>query len=85
VPTIGALYERGGMPQRPVSVNRFAEEVQARLIDTHETCAIVGVRSKQALYNRIAAGKVPAPVISMERSYSFWDRYAVLNALPTRR
>jgi predicted DNA-binding transcriptional regulator AlpA len=77
--------ERGGMPTRPLSTNRFAEEVQGRLIDTHETLALVGLRSKQSLHNRIAAGKLPKPVITLERSYAFWDRVAVLKAASTRR
>ena len=73
------------MAQRPISVGRFAAEVQERLIDTHEVAELIGVRNKQTVYARIEAGLIPPPVLKLERGYAFWDRYAVLNALPTRR
>ena len=73
------------MAARPISVNRFAEEVEARLIDTHAVAELLGLRQKQTVYNWVEAVKIPAPILKLEKGYAFWDRYAILNARPTRR
>jgi predicted DNA-binding transcriptional regulator AlpA len=65
------------MAPRPISVAKFAEAVTTRLIDVREVAEILGVRSKQTIYNRIEAGQVPPPVLKLERGYAFWDRIAI--------
>jgi predicted DNA-binding transcriptional regulator AlpA len=68
------------MAPRPISVPKFAEAVATRLVDVREVAEILGVRSKQTIYNRIEAGLVPPPVLKLERGYAFWDRLAILRA-----
>ena len=73
------------MATRPMSTEKFAEAVRDRLIDTHEVAEILGLRTKQTIYNRVAAGTLPEPILKLERGYAFWDRLAITKAAPTRR
>jgi predicted DNA-binding transcriptional regulator AlpA len=66
------------MAPRQISIDRFAEAVKERLIDSHEVAELLGVRSRQTIQNRIEAGTLPPPILKLERGYAFWDRNAIL-------
>lgn len=57
-----------------ISSARFREEASRRLIDTFELMLLLGLRSKQAVWKRVEAGKIPPPVITKANIVALWDR-----------
>ena len=66
-----------------ISPDRFREEVGRRLIDTFELMLALELRSKQAVWKRVEAGKLPPPVLTKANIVALWDRDAL--DLPTDR
>ena len=60
-----------------ISPDRFREEVGRRLIDTFELMLVLGLRSKQAVWKRVEAGKLPPPVLNKANIVALWDRDAI--------
>lgn len=60
-----------------VSTERFREEASRRLIDTFELMLLLGLRSKQAVWKRVEAGKLPPPVITKANIVALWDKDAI--------
>jgi len=65
------------MPEHKLSPERFAEEASRRLIDTFELMLLLGLRSKQGVWKRVEAGKLPPPVITKASIVALWDRDAI--------
>ena len=60
---------------------KFAEEVNARLIDSFELMTMLGLRSRQAVWDRVRRGELPEPIFHRDKAISLWDR----EALPDRK
>ena len=58
------------------SVATFQTECERRLIDTHNLALHLGLRSREAIWKRVEAGKLPAPVYS-GATITLWDRDAL--------
>lgn len=52
----------------------FRREVERRLLDVQEVQALCGLRARQSVWDRVTAGTLPGPVISVPRGYALWDR-----------
>ena len=52
----------------------FKAEVQRRLIDTWDLMILLNLRSKQAVWARVKAGKLPTPALNKPNTVAFWDR-----------
>jgi len=57
-----------------ISPEQFREEASRRLIDSFELMLLLGLRSKQAIWKRVEAGKLPPPVINKASIVALWDR-----------
>jgi len=68
------------MPTVVMSTEKFGEEVERRLIDTWELMLMLGLRSRQAVWARVEAGKLPEPVYRKTNMVALWDRDAVMAA-----
>jgi len=68
------------MPTTVLGEELFRSEAQRRLIDTYQLGILLGLRSRQAIWNRVEAGTLPAPVYTRDRHVALWDRDAI--ALP---
>jgi predicted DNA-binding transcriptional regulator AlpA len=66
--------KKGGSPMPTVTTERFREEASRRLIDTFELMLILGLRSRQAVWKRVEAGKLPPPVITKANTVALWDK-----------
>jgi hypothetical protein len=64
-----------------VSVETFRAEVARRLIDTFELMLELNLRSRDAVWKRVADGRLPEPVIRKANMIAMWDR----DALPDRK
>lgn len=62
------------MTPAPLSPTKFRAEVEHRLIDTFELMLLLGLRSKQAVWKRVEAGKLPRPVVTKANIVALWDR-----------
>jgi predicted DNA-binding transcriptional regulator AlpA len=60
-----------------VTTDEFAAEANRRLIDTFELMLLLGLRSKQGVWKRVEAGKLPPPVITKANIVALWDRDAI--------
>jgi hypothetical protein len=65
---------------RPLSTEQFATECDRRLLDTFEVMLLLGLRNRTAVHKRVAAGTLPAPILS-KANVSLWDA----DAIPTER
>jgi predicted DNA-binding transcriptional regulator AlpA len=65
------------MPDTAITTDKFREEAEARLIDTFDLMVMLGLRSKQAIWNRVEAGKLPPPVYTRPNITALWDRAAI--------
>jgi len=65
-----------------ISQTRFAEAVKDRLIDSYQAAELLGYRNPQSVFDAVARGAIPEPIIKLERGYAFWDRLALTS---TRR
>jgi hypothetical protein len=61
------------MTPRPLSPEKFREEANRRLIDTWGLMLRLNLRSKQAVWNRVAQGKLPEPVLTIPNTVALWD------------
>jgi predicted DNA-binding transcriptional regulator AlpA len=52
----------------------FEREVERRLIDTFELMLELGLRSRGSVWERVARGTLPPPLINKSRAIAFWDR-----------
>ena len=43
------------------------------------------LRNPQSVFDAVARGSLPEPILKMERGYAFWDLYAILNAPAGRK
>ena len=68
------------MPEVRIGPEKFREEASRRLIDTFELMLLLGLRSKQAVWKRVEAGKLPPPVITKANIVALWDKDEI--ALP---
>ena len=63
------------------SPEKFAAEVNERLIDSFELMTLLGLRSRQAVWDRVRRGDLPEPIFTRDKAISLWDR----KALPDRK
>lgn len=56
---------------------KFADLVRGRLMDADQVREALGLRNRQSVYDRVAAGKIPAPIIKVQHGYALWDRQAI--------
>jgi predicted DNA-binding transcriptional regulator AlpA len=68
------------MPTSVMTAEKFSAEAERRLIDTFELMLLLGLRSRQAVWARVEAGKLPKPVFTRQNHIALWDRDAVLEA-----
>lgn len=69
------------MSTTTTSTAKFAEEVQRRLIDSFELMNLLGLRSRQGVWDRVRDGRLPQPIFTRDKAISLWDR----DALPDRK
>ena len=62
------------MPRIRFSPEIFQREVERRLMDTSAVREHCGLRSTSGVWDRVRAGTLPAPFVSVPRAYSLWDR-----------
>lgn len=62
---------------RPISPDVFRQEADRRLIDTFGLMLLLGLRSKQGVWNRVEAGALPPPVYNSANIVALWDRDAI--------
>jgi predicted DNA-binding transcriptional regulator AlpA len=62
------------MPTTVIGPELFRTEVERRLIDTFDLMLQLGLRSKQAVWTSVDAGKLPKPVINKPNIVALWDR-----------
>ena len=67
----------------PLTPAKFRVECEERLIDTFDLMLLLGLRSKQAVWHRVEAGKIPPPVYQRPSITALWDRAAIV--LPDRK
>lgn len=65
------------MPTTTTSDAKFAEEVNERLIDSFELMTLLGLRSRQAVWDRVRRGELPEPIFVRDKAISLWDRKAL--------
>ena len=65
------------MTTTTVSVEKFRDETQRRLIDTFELMLELGLRSRDAVWRRVENGTLPEPVIRRANTIALWDRDAL--------
>jgi predicted DNA-binding transcriptional regulator AlpA len=73
------------MPTTAVSPEVFREETQRRLIDTFELMLLLGLRSRQAVWKRVEAGTLPAPVVNKANIVALWDLDEVNHLISDRK
>jgi hypothetical protein len=73
------------MAPRPISTAKFAEAVKDRLLDSFQVAEVLGYRNPQSVFDAVARGSLPEPILKMERGYAFWDLYAILNTPAGRK
>jgi len=69
------------MPEVRIGPDKFREEAGRRLIDTFDLMLVLGLRSKQAVWKRVEAGKLPPPVFVRANIVALWDKDEI--TLPT--
>lgn len=52
----------------------FANLVRDRLMDADQVREALGYRNRQSVYDGVARGRIPQPLIKQENAYAFWDR-----------
>jgi predicted DNA-binding transcriptional regulator AlpA len=52
----------------------FAREARRRLMNVKDVQELTGLTTRQSVWNRVKAGTLPEPVLSVDRNYSLWDR-----------
>jgi predicted DNA-binding transcriptional regulator AlpA len=57
-----------------ISPEKFRAEAGRRLIDSFDLMLVLGLRSKQAVWKRVEAGKLPPPVYLRSNIVALWDR-----------
>jgi predicted DNA-binding transcriptional regulator AlpA len=62
------------MPSTVIGTELFRSEAQRRLIDTWELMLLLDLRSKQAVWKRVKAGKLPEPVLTKANIVALWDK-----------
>lgn len=67
------------MPTHVIGTEKFGEEVERRLLDTFELMLLLGLRSRQAVWQRVESGKLPQPVFKRTNIVALWDRDAIEN------
>lgn len=60
----------------------FRREVQRRLLDVKGVQALTGVLHRQQIWKLVAAGKLPPPIVRVERAYALWDRDEIESFTP---
>lgn len=65
------------MAARTISAAKFADLVRDRLMDADEVAQTIGVRSRQAVYDRVERGTLPPPILKRPRAFAFWDRRSI--------
>jgi hypothetical protein len=65
------------MPTTKIGTDLFRAEAERRLLDTWELMLILNLRSKQAVWKRVEAGKLPPPVVRKANIVALWDRDAL--------
>lgn len=60
-----------------MSEAKFAELVQARLIDTEQVREMLGLETRQGVVHRVEHGWLSGPIVVREKGYSLWDRQQV--------
>jgi len=73
------------MPTATLSPEVFREEASRRLIDTFELMLLLGLRSKQAVWKRVEAGKLPPPVLTKANIVALWDREEIADLITDRQ
>lgn len=73
------------MAPRPISTAKFAEAVKDRLLDSYQVAEVMGYRNPQSVFDAVARGSLPEPILKMERGYAFWDKLAILNTPAAQR
>jgi 2-methylcitrate dehydratase PrpD len=58
----------------PITTTVFRQEAQRRLIDTFGVAQLLGLRTNDAVLARLHAGKLPEPVLSIDKTVTLWDR-----------
>jgi predicted DNA-binding transcriptional regulator AlpA len=71
------------MAPTALAPTKFRREAERRLIDTWELMLMCGLRSRQGVYERVTAGKLPQPVYTKTRSIALWDLDEVKKYLDT--
>ena len=66
------------MPVGILGPEKFRAEAERRLIDTFDLMLLLGLRSRQAVWQRVDAGTLPRPVFTRDRHVALWDRDAVV-------
>jgi predicted DNA-binding transcriptional regulator AlpA len=72
------------MPTILIAPEKFREEAERRLIDTFELMLLLGLRSKQAVWKRVEAGKLPQPVVNKANIVALWDLDEIRDLIPDR-
>lgn len=73
------------MATASLSPEVFREEASRRLIDTFELMLLLGLRSKQAVWKRVEAGKLPRPVLVKANIVALWDKEEIADLIPDRQ
>ena len=68
------------MPTKAVGQKQFRAEAERRLIDSFDLMLGLGLRSKTAIWQRVARGTLPKPVIRKARTIALWDQDEVLES-----
>ena len=71
------------MSTTTISTEKFKVEVQRRLIDSFELAALLGLRSRQAVWDRVRKGTLPEPIFVRDKAIWLWDLDAL--DLPDRK
>jgi predicted DNA-binding transcriptional regulator AlpA len=73
------------VPTYVLAPEKFREEAGRRLIDTWELMLLLGLRSRQGVWDRVESGKLPPPVYSRNRQVALWDKDEVEDFINTDR
>jgi hypothetical protein len=46
-------------------------------MDADQVREALGLRNRQSVYDRVRAGKLPAPILKVTHGYALWDRQAI--------
>jgi predicted DNA-binding transcriptional regulator AlpA len=60
----------------------FRREVERRLLDVRGVATLIGTPHRQAVWKKVAAGKLPPPIVRHERSYALWDKDEIESFTP---